>query len=301
MTWFKVDDSFYDHPKVFDLPDSAVALWTRAGCWSARNLTDGVVPARLPARLCDDHEAAVRALVDSGLWERTRGGYRFHDWDQYQPSKDEVTAERGKKSIGGRIGNHRRWHVDRGKFDPECVHCQREHVSDKRSDSDRTVREGGESEANRPVPTRPDPSRRDGGSVGESSSASRRPRENDDDPKTTTTREQTIDRLIVDVLADITGRTVDSGHAAKVRGQLLDGRQVANPMAYVAKALRERPTDFLPAQAPPAIRDAPFLDREPAPDQDQINARGRAAVEEARRAALAAKTAAQAEPEGAET
>jgi hypothetical protein len=46
VTWFKVDDSFYDHPKVFDLPDSAVALWTRAGCWSARNYIDVHIQGR---------------------------------------------------------------------------------------------------------------------------------------------------------------------------------------------------------------------------------------------------------------
>jgi hypothetical protein len=87
MTWFKVDDSFYDHPKVFDAPDCAVALWVRAGSWSARNLTDGHVPTKMPARLCDDPETAVRELVDRGLWRRAKGGYQFHDWTRYQPSK----------------------------------------------------------------------------------------------------------------------------------------------------------------------------------------------------------------------
>jgi hypothetical protein len=70
MTWFKIDDSFYDHPKVFDAPDCAVALWTRAGTWSARNLTDGFVPTGMPARLCDDPDTAVKELVRRGLWLR---------------------------------------------------------------------------------------------------------------------------------------------------------------------------------------------------------------------------------------
>ncbi len=246
LTWFKVDDSFYDHPKVFDLPDSAVALWTRAGCWSARNLTDGFVPARLPARLCDDHETAVQALIDSGLWRKARGGYRFHDWDQYQPSREEVTAERGKKSIGGRIGNHRRWHVDRGRFDPECVHCQRERASDNRSDSDRTDRRAPESDPNPPDPSRPDPSRRDGGSVGESSSGSRRATENDDDT--------TIDKTIIETLAHETGRTVTPEWAARVRRQILAGRQPADPCAYVAAAIRGEPRRFLPTNGDPSSR-----------------------------------------------
>lgn len=104
MTWFKVDDTFYDHPKIFDAPDCAVALWTRAGTWSARNLTDGFVPAGMPARLCDDHDTAVRQLLTRGLWTRARGGYQFHDWAEYQPSAEAVKALREKRSEAGKRG-----------------------------------------------------------------------------------------------------------------------------------------------------------------------------------------------------
>lgn len=104
MTWFKVDDTFHDHPKIFDAPDCAVALWTRAGTWSARNLTDGFVPAGMPARLCDDHDTAVRQLLTRGLWKRARGGYQFHDWAEYQPSAEAVKALREKRSEAGKRG-----------------------------------------------------------------------------------------------------------------------------------------------------------------------------------------------------
>lgn len=104
MTWFKVDDSFYDHPKVFDAPDCAVALWMRAGCWSARNLTDGFVPSKMPARLCDDPDTAVGELLRRGLWKRTRDGFLFHDWHEYQPTKESVEALREKRAEAGRRG-----------------------------------------------------------------------------------------------------------------------------------------------------------------------------------------------------
>jgi hypothetical protein len=104
MTWFKIDDSFYDHPKVFDAPDCAVALWTRAGTWSARNLTDGFVPAGLPARLCDDPDTAIKELVRRGLWKRTNGGFRFHDWNEYQPAAEAVKELRAKRAAAGRKG-----------------------------------------------------------------------------------------------------------------------------------------------------------------------------------------------------
>lgn len=94
MTWFKVDDSFSDHPKMFDAPDCAVALWTRAGSWAARNLTDGFVPSKMPVRLCDDPEKAVQELVDRRMWKRVKGGYQFHDWDDYQPTREAVEKDR---------------------------------------------------------------------------------------------------------------------------------------------------------------------------------------------------------------
>lgn len=124
MTWFKVDDSFYDHPKVYDAPDCAVALWTRAGSWSARNLTDGFVPASWPARYCNDVDQAVRELLNRGLWKRTKGGYQFHDWTEYQPTREEAIAGRDNMSSGGALGNHRRWHVGQGKKNAACRYCQ---------------------------------------------------------------------------------------------------------------------------------------------------------------------------------
>lgn len=104
MSWFKVDDSFYDHSKVFDAPDCAMALWIRAGCWSARNLRDGFVPAGMPARLCDDPDTAVRELLNRGLWRRAKDGYQFHDWKDYQPTAEKVLATRAKRAEAGRLG-----------------------------------------------------------------------------------------------------------------------------------------------------------------------------------------------------
>lgn len=108
MTWLKVDDSFYDHPKVFDASDAAVALWVRAGCWSARNLTDGFVPAGMPARLSTSAEEASAELVRRGLWLRVRGGYEFHDWREYQPTREAVEAERASARERMRLLRSRR-------------------------------------------------------------------------------------------------------------------------------------------------------------------------------------------------
>ena len=97
MAWFKVDDGFHSSRKVLSIPRrsrlAAIGAWTIAGSWCADELTDGHVPEYMisewgfPASIPD-------ALVDSGLWERERGGYAFRNWAEYQPSKADVDAER---------------------------------------------------------------------------------------------------------------------------------------------------------------------------------------------------------------
>lgn len=123
--WFKVDDSFFSNPKTAMLSDGATALWLRSGSWSAQQLTDGFIPARMVPmfRGSDD---SVRELCDVGLWERDdeRDGYWFHDWSDYQPDGEEVDALRRKRSEAGKRGANRRWSrktVDEnGKTDGKC-------------------------------------------------------------------------------------------------------------------------------------------------------------------------------------
>lgn len=79
MPWFKVDDNFYDHPKLLDVPNAAVGLWTKAGSWCARHLTDGVIPAS-KVRDFKGTAAQVSALISSGLWVEVDGGYKFTSW-----------------------------------------------------------------------------------------------------------------------------------------------------------------------------------------------------------------------------
>ncbi|ALE77703.1 hypothetical protein WY02_03730 [Pseudonocardia sp. AL041005-10] len=98
MTWFKVDDGFDDDPRMFDAPDCAVSLWTRAGAWASRHLTDGFIPAALPERKCEDPERAIAELVARGVWEPAEGGWRYVAWTDDQPSREEVLEKRRKET-----------------------------------------------------------------------------------------------------------------------------------------------------------------------------------------------------------
>ena len=108
MTWFRTDDDFPEHVKVDALEAAAGSwqvyaaartVWHDLGCDCARRRTDGLFHrqrahrvCRLPAEVVDE---ALAALVASGLI-RADGAdaYRFHDWDDYQPTKAELDHEK---------------------------------------------------------------------------------------------------------------------------------------------------------------------------------------------------------------
>ena len=93
MTWFKVDDDFWSHPKVIGLPLSAIGLWTKAGAYSAKFETDGRLNLAQIAPL-GGRRRDIDRLVEAGLWVSTLAGIEFVDWEQYQPTKAQIAAER---------------------------------------------------------------------------------------------------------------------------------------------------------------------------------------------------------------
>ena len=156
MAWFKVDDRFHDHPKTEDLTLEAVGLWTLAGTWSASNLTDGLVSQRRIHRL-GGTVVLADALVDAGLWVKTEdGGYQFHEWAKYQPTRAEIETKREKD-------REKKQTQRRG---PRGTWVGREGVSPDASGTPPGTRPGtppgtpgGCPAVSRTVPTRPDPTR----------------------------------------------------------------------------------------------------------------------------------------------
>lgn len=96
MPWFKVDDAFAFHPKRMAAGPQAVALWVVAGSWCAQQLTDGVVPTSMVPALGGRLKDA-RDLVTAGLWHIHPDGFMFHDWSEYQPTRDSVLTERAQQ------------------------------------------------------------------------------------------------------------------------------------------------------------------------------------------------------------
>lgn len=122
MVWFKVDDNANDHPKFRAAGLEAIGLWTVAGSWSSRQLTDGRIPDWYITTWPNGKKLAAR-LVDARLWHRPghgceqcpdiADGYLFHDFNQANPLRDDVLDKRDKKAAAGRKGGYRSGEVRR--------------------------------------------------------------------------------------------------------------------------------------------------------------------------------------------
>lgn len=100
MPWVKLDDRFPSHRKVALLPDRAFRLHVSAICWCSENLTDGRIADRelpLVAKV-RGLKATAQQLADAGLWDRIDGGWQIHDYLDYNPSREQVLAERKKNA-----------------------------------------------------------------------------------------------------------------------------------------------------------------------------------------------------------
>lgn len=102
MPYFRIDDAFPQHRKVLAIPRkdrvATVGLWTLAGIWCAGQLTDGQIAEHMVEELGSTKRYAD-LLVKVGLWERTEGGYAFHDFVYWQgASREDVLAKRAEEA-----------------------------------------------------------------------------------------------------------------------------------------------------------------------------------------------------------
>lgn len=93
MPWFKVDDKLHSHPKARRAGLEAMGLWSLAGSHCMDYLTDGVVEAWFVEAWPRGTKLAAQ-LVKVGLWDVHPEGWRFHDWDEFQPTRASVMADR---------------------------------------------------------------------------------------------------------------------------------------------------------------------------------------------------------------
>jgi len=101
MSWFRVDDHLHAHSKAVRAGTEAMGLWILAGSWSAAEESDGWVPGYMLVRLAGvTADAMAERLTAAGLWERDTvdgvEGFRFHQWDEHQPTREQLEARRAE-------------------------------------------------------------------------------------------------------------------------------------------------------------------------------------------------------------
>lgn len=103
MTWLKIDDNFYDHPKIRALELDEFVLHVGALCMSARLLTDGVITDdqlyALARRGLSHVAETAESLSRAGVWSRVDGGYEIRNYLDHNPSKVEVEGKREAERV----------------------------------------------------------------------------------------------------------------------------------------------------------------------------------------------------------
>jgi hypothetical protein len=115
MAWLRVESAFPNHYKVMAAGQSlgrgavgrVLGLWIVGACYAVSHLTDGFVPALVleDSRYDRKPDDVIQAMVSVGLLHQEQGGYRIHDFNDYNLNAEAVKKKRRadleRKSRGG--------------------------------------------------------------------------------------------------------------------------------------------------------------------------------------------------------
>lgn len=150
MTWVRVDDQFRDHPKFLDVSLAGVGLWISGLTYCSRYLTDGFISDAAARRL-----GATRKRLDElkavGLWRSVDGGWVIHDYEQYNPTADQVREDRARKAAAGRRGGRARAGV-------LSSNGQADRQADRQAESKQSAKQGAKLNSSTPSSPHPIPS-----------------------------------------------------------------------------------------------------------------------------------------------
>lgn len=121
MTWSRQEPSSPWNPKIAPLSDAAYRLYFTARDYASFWHTEGFVAAEVVPRLCGAPRGKklertiaelvrVRAGEQNPLWvkDEDAGGYRIHDYLDYNPTNAEVQERQGERQAGKVAGGRAR-------------------------------------------------------------------------------------------------------------------------------------------------------------------------------------------------
>lgn len=229
MAWFKVDDQLHSHPKARRAGLEAMGLWLLAGSHCMSYLTDGFVEEWFVLSWPNGAELAER-LVGTGLWLRGDGGWQFHDWAEFQPTREKVEAEREAASERKR---RQRARGSDGRYESRESHGVTPTVTDGASPAER-------SSTPSPSPS-PDLLLTDlvglGSNAREKSTDEESIEQIEASKRTAETQRLNLDRIRA-LASERCDRDLGYGEALRLGVTIMSKakRSVGNPSAYVARA-----------------------------------------------------------------
>jgi len=120
MAWARIDDNFFNHPKVRKAGKDAVMFHIAALCYSNAFRTDGFINddtlelIAIQAFLKRANGYADK-LVECKLWWRVEGGYQIHDYLEYNKSKTEIETMNDARRTNGKQGGRPKQNLTTGK------------------------------------------------------------------------------------------------------------------------------------------------------------------------------------------
>lgn len=105
MTWAKLDDTFWMHPKVMMSGNAAAGIFARMLAYSGCYLTDGLIPADIVKMIVGgDSEAFERLVKHDMLEELPTGSVFIGKYLEHNRSKREVDQDRKTRRENGARG-----------------------------------------------------------------------------------------------------------------------------------------------------------------------------------------------------
>jgi len=101
MAWLRIDDRARTHPKIIKAGSSAAWLWFCGLSYCREHLTDGKIDKKAIKILTSDltfPQKFAKKLVEVGLWHDRGSYYEVHDFLDWNPSKEQVIAQRNGDS-----------------------------------------------------------------------------------------------------------------------------------------------------------------------------------------------------------
>jgi hypothetical protein len=99
MAWVRLESAFGTNPKTLELAHRkqwrAIVAYISGLGYSGQQGLDGFIPDNA-MHIIHATNKDRDTLIEIGMWLPVEGGYEIHDWHDYQPTSEAVTARKQK-------------------------------------------------------------------------------------------------------------------------------------------------------------------------------------------------------------